>query len=373
MPYEITIEFRDGRAPAKILAEEYDLRFDPQARGLQEIACKLADHRQTTIYLDPSHVIAVVPTVVRRDNVPQQPVADSGETKELGELLRRAREEGIKVGHKKALHRQLIERQQRSREKRASQTVGFDQRIIKALLRFGEATDEELRDYYPILREYRDGRLTAEVTEFFSGSAAARERLQAMEAEELIEGRGYGPGPYAATHTGAELVNMGLNPLRVSANLRNIGYYPKMLGLCQRILHSLGEDGEWITANELVHEEVRARREDELGRRLPSVIRFPASKAPNAPEGLLVLKNTGTTIAVGLELGMVGARRIEDYEAILDRFPEDPAIDRACFYFKHDEPRERVERMVRNRRGNEFFFLEPYRPDEPVDIASWAR
>lgn len=312
---------------------------------------------------------------MRRTNVePEPPQEDEGSrtitADELHELLQRVREEGRRQGRSGAVDSEYKARDERAAKKRASQTEEFDKEIISMLWRFEEVTERQLRHRYPILQYQLDhGRLLAEAAEFYGSPEAALKRLEAMEEEGLIASSLYSrwgrETTYVATERGANLA--GLNPRqgRTPAVARERGYHMQMVDVYQRIMSTLREDAVWVTNRELLDDDVRTRRENELGRRLPTVTPSPSPQWPATPEGLLVLKESDAAVAVGLELTMVADKRMIAYEAILDRYSEDPSIDRAHLYFAHEEPMRRVEQLALRRRQDGFFVFEAYRTGKP--------
>ena len=357
--HKYVVLFADGREIAMPPAE--DLEIEPRTKGgLRKGRLKLLGGRSATIFLDLDRVLAVYPVAASEDPLPRGYAPQQGP---FASGVARAAHEEVE---RRELERR--ERESRKKERRAAQSKELDREITAALTLFAEMEDSHFVNPYPIVRNFeRRGRVPAEVLEFSGSREVARERLDAMSEEGLV--RCTSDGWYRVTEEGAKLAGLGLAPARRGSSSGLRQHFRTMVGLCQAIMASVSEEARWVTDRELLDDAVRTRREAEIGRRLPSGRPSPAFHAwPSYPGGVLILEETGTTSAVGLELSPVTEKKLAHYETMLEDLARDPVLDRVHLVFQEDEALRRVQELAGRYRQDGFFVFRQFRVDDPLSF-----
>ena len=393
----VTIHFEGGKSPVRLLAEEFDIDLGEEGleRGLRKYAYTAVGGDRVPLYLDPGEVRAILVVPVGRDEthaaVPPRgsdrgTVSDpagrgrrgtsepeSTKQEEMGEEARRTAQDGTGRSPGRWSPSGVPAAGARRGTPRSSE---LEREVLKLLCRFVVAEAGQLRRAREAERRLLERGLYSLAAErFFYSDEQASEQIRKMDLEDLVETcKNYNfdrsEPVYQATQKGAELVGMGSLPsVSPTENAHGTFYYTKMLDLSQRIVGSLGGEAEWVTGRELLSEEIRTAREEDVGRSLPSAVPGAHGAWPMTPEGVLVMEDRATVAAVGLELTRVSDRRLAAYEAILERYSVDPAIDRAYLFFAHEDALQRVEELSRRYRQDEFLVFREYQAEGPVELS----
>lgn len=378
--YEVTIHFADGREPAGFLAEEFDTL--PEARdedsGLQRFAYVAPGGRQAAVCLNPGSVAAIVPAFAEPDRQSGHSTPEKAPAGALP-LETRQPERGREPEPDKSLPASRDRRKPGMADLqwgRFPRSEELERKILTFLARFGAATPAQLMRWHPLHKHFVEGggRYSLATERFFFSEERACDYLDGMRSEGLVTSsaarfQSDADTVFGATDEGMKVAGLGSLSELPSEAMRGSDYHLKMVDLYQGIMGSLHEDAAWVTGRELQSAEYKTAREEELGRKLPSVLPGRHQFWPAAPEGMLVLRESGVAAAVGLETTRVSNRRIAVYETIFEVFSRDRAVDRAYYFFTHEEARPRVEKLAERYRRDGFFVLRDYRTEDPLGIS----
>jgi hypothetical protein len=364
--YRVTMHFTDGN-PVELLAEkpENPIGVRDAEGGLHKHVFTAPGGDPMPVYFDPGKLNAI--TVVSTDEWRRMPEV-SGEACET-----------------MVESRLMLETPESVEVPSVSCNVGDpsgDDRprpmmdVLNFLSRFVIATVGQL-DGVRMERSFRAGRLRwgSETKRFPMAGWLARERLEAMRQDGLIRI----DDPFyirqnesvcVATYRGMARVGLGgLPPVEPEDLAHGYQQFLRTVDLYLAVMRGTRENAAWITSRELMSDEIRTSRENELGRSLPASMPSAHKVWPATPEGVLVLKERNVVAAIGLELTKVSKARLASYEEILDRYSRDPTIDRACFFFAHDTALQRVRDLAKRYRRDGFFAFHEFPAENQKKIA----
>ncbi|WP_152670632.1 hypothetical protein [Rubrobacter aplysinae] len=396
--YQVTIHFDDGRTPIELLAEDADIELEggSQDGGLQKCTYTARDGHRAPVYLDPARVAAIVPAPVSAsEKTESRSLSSSSETgnssnrrvfpgSEEPEIV----PEGIEIvgGEEEPLEVVNEERRQPGRDLRNRKPTSsrvstsiprnrdLEREVLQFLARFIAADVKQLMNRYPIWKNlFAQSNFSLAAERFFDSEDRACDQLELMRREGMIDAnvqyfQSDSETVYRITREGEEAAGMSNLPdVSVIDLAHGLDYYKKMVGLYQNMMDSLGGRAEWITGRELMSEEVRAEREEKLGRKLPASSPGAHKAWPATPEGVLFFRDSGAVAAVGLELTHVSKSRLSAYESILDSYCADPNIDRVYLFFAHEKAMQQVEELAQSYRQDDFFVFKEHPSEFPSE------